>query len=110
MFLKITALSAAIMPPKSGKGKATKMHSDSDYEESVAQHENRPRLTLKYSKSLLNKGKTVNSMSAPAGAQEMLQDPIYSRLLSPATNNEPPRKKQRVDTGSALAVAAEDKR
>jgi hypothetical protein len=98
------------MPPKSGKGKATKTHSDSDYQESVAQHENRPRLTLKYGKSLLNKGKTVDPMSAPAGAREMPQDEIYSRLLSPATNMEPPRKKQRVDTGTALVAVAKDKR
>jgi hypothetical protein len=98
------------MPPKRGKDKATS-DSDSDHEESVATHENRPRIALRYRKAPLSKNKNVDPISVPVGTREMPQDPIYSRLLSSpsTTDKEPPLKKQRVMAQSGSAGPANGK-
>jgi len=90
------------MPPKKGKGKAPMPRSDSDHEEPVAEHEDRPQLTLRIRKGPLSKAKNVDPIRAPAGIYQMPQDPIYSRLLSsPSTTDmDSPRKKQRVNAQS----------
>lgn len=96
------------MPPKKGKGKAPVAHSDSDYEEPVAEHEDRPSLTIRTRKGPLNKAKNANPIGAPVRAYQMAPDPIYSRLLSSpsTTDRESPRKKQRVNAQSAPAGPA----
>jgi hypothetical protein len=98
-------ISAAIMPPKQAKGKAAKSLHDSDYQESGPEHEMRPRLTLKYDKSLLNKNQTVDPKRALAGTRDLPPDPIYQRLLSPATDKSTTVEKQRVDAGSPRSSA-----
>lgn len=93
------------MPPKKGKGKAPVGHSDSDYVEPVAEHEDRPRLTIRTRKGPLNKAKNADPIRAPVGAYQMPPDPIYSRLLSSpsTTDKESPRKRQRVNAQSVPA-------
>ena len=98
------------MPPKQTKGKAEILPFNFGTEESVGQHENRPRLTLRYGKGQLNKGKNVDPMRASAVALEPPQDPIYERLIPSSDNDkQPPLKKQRVDARSARAPAAKSK-
>lgn len=96
------------MPPKKGKGKAPVAHSHSDYEEPIAEHEDRPRLTIRTRKGPLTKAKNADPISAPVGAYLTPPDPIYSRLLSSPsiTDKESPRKKQRVNAQSLLAGPA----
>lgn len=96
------------MPPKKGKGKAPMTHPDSDYEEPVAEYEDRPRLSIRTRKQPLSKANNVDPIRAPVGAHQMPPDPIYSRLLSSPsiTDRESPRKKQRVVVQSAQAGSA----
>jgi hypothetical protein len=94
------------MPPKQAKGKAAKSLEDFDYQESEPEHKMRPRLTLKYGKSLLNK----DPKGTLAGARDEPPDPIYQRLLSPATNNNTTVAKQRVNAGSARSSEFEGQR
>jgi hypothetical protein len=84
--------------------------SDSNYEESEPEHEKRPRLALRFGKSLLNKAEIVDPKRASAGTRMPPQDPIYETLLSRPADNKPPLKKQRVDARSVPAPAVNDKR
>lgn len=70
------------MPPKKGKGKATKAHSDSDHEKPVAEIEDRPQLTLRIRTGPLSKAKNDDPSRAPVGAYQMPQDTIYSMIGS----------------------------
>jgi hypothetical protein len=84
--------------------------SDSSYQESEPEHEKRPRLALKFGKSMLNKADTVNPKRASAGTRMPPPDPFYDTVLSRPADNKPPPKKQRVGTRSAPASAVNDQR
>ena len=68
------------MPPKKGKGKATILQTDSDYEEAAAEPGKWFRLALGYKNGSFSKAKNADPIGAPVGAYQMPQDPIYSRV------------------------------
>lgn len=135
-FLCLQALasdtsSAVAMPPKQFNTKASKVHSDSTYEDSEPESQplRKPRITLKRGKSALNMNeidvpihsRTVTKkpsqdqiykdlLSRPAvkSANEPSSDQIYKDLLSRPVVNEPATKRQRVSPAStsAMAIAA----
>lgn len=100
------------MPPKQLGTRATKVHSDSTYEDSGPEPQpiSKPRITLKRGKSLLNLNETNMPIHSRTVARQNSQDQIYRDLLSRPANNEPATKKQRVSTPSVSSAAVVGKR
>lgn len=77
------------MPPKQFSTKASKVHSDSTYEDSEPEPQplRKPRITLKRGKSALN----MNEIDVPIHSRTVVkktsQDQIYKDLLSPPAAN-----------------------
>lgn len=100
------------MPPKQLSTRATKVHSDSTYEdlEPEPQPISKPRITLKRGKSSLNMNETSIAIHSRTVTKKTSQDQIYRDLLSRPANSEPANKRQRVSLPSVSSATAVGKR
>ena len=100
------------MAPKQLSTRATKVYSDSTYEDSEpgTQPVSKPRITLKRAKNSLEMNETNMPIHTRTVAKKPSQDQIYKDLLSRPANNEPATKKQRVSPRPVSSAAITGKR
>ncbi|KAH0365781.1 hypothetical protein KCU65_g5859, partial [Aureobasidium melanogenum] len=124
----LTSKHPVAMPPKQFSTRASKVHSDSTYEDSEPEPQppRKPRITLKRGKSALNMNeidvpihtrtvvrkpsqdqiyKDLLSRPAVKPVNEPPSDQIYKDLLSRPATNEPATKRQRVSAASPSPAA-----
>ncbi|KAG9686174.1 hypothetical protein KCU95_g179, partial [Aureobasidium melanogenum] len=87
----LTSKHSVAMPPKQFNTKASKVHSDSTYEDSEPEPQplRKPRITLKRGKSVLNMNEIDVPIHTRTVTKKPSQDEIYKDLLSRPSANQP---------------------